>query len=183
MVPRLATIDKRDALIDLLADHLLDVGIAGASLRSFATAAGTSDRMLLYYFADKAEIMAAALQRVAERQTEALADFTGAAKMTLDDAARAIIGFATAAPMWPAMRLWLEVAAAAARGDALCRSVGEAIARGFVAWGRERLTSPVDRLDADTARLMLMVEGAVFLQSVGLADVVALATAPQSPHR
>ena len=45
--------DKRAALIDKLADHVLADGLLHASLRPLAKAVGTSDRMLLYYFKDK----------------------------------------------------------------------------------------------------------------------------------
>ena len=57
--------DRRDALIDRLADHMLAIGIGASSLRTLAKAAGTSDRMLLYYFRDKDELVAATLERIA----------------------------------------------------------------------------------------------------------------------
>lgn len=40
-----------------LAAHLLDHGLAQTSLRELARAAAVSDRMLLYYFTDKAEVL------------------------------------------------------------------------------------------------------------------------------
>lgn len=175
MPPRAAMADRRAALVDALADHLLDVGLAGASLRSFAAAADTSDRMLLYYFKDKAEIVAAAMARVAERMTVALAAHTGPDRLPLAEATVRVVGFVASPAMAPGMRLWLEAASAAARGDALCGTVGEAVARGFVAWGQTLLDSPPERRAADAARLMLAAEGAVFLNAVGLADIVTLA--------
>jgi AcrR family transcriptional regulator len=179
MAPRAGADDRRDALVDALADHLLDVGLAGASLRSFAAVAETSDRMLLYYFKDKAEIVAAAMARVAERMTVALTDFAGPARLPLAEATVRVVAFASSAEMRPGMQLWLEAASAAARGDALCRTVGEAVARGFVAWGQTLLDSPPEHLAADAARLMLAAEGAVFLSAVGLDDIVALAIHPR----
>ncbi|MFY8208820.1 MAG: TetR/AcrR family transcriptional regulator, partial [Caulobacter sp.] len=44
--------EQRARVIAVLADHLLATGLSQASLRQLAAAAGVSDRMLLYYFAD-----------------------------------------------------------------------------------------------------------------------------------
>ena len=64
--------ERREAAIERMADHLLLEGMSAASLRPLAAAAGTSDRMLLYYFADKDELVAATLDRVAARLTAML---------------------------------------------------------------------------------------------------------------
>ena len=53
-----ASVDRRGELLDRMAAHLLAHGLEGANLRPLARAAGTSDRMLLYYFADKEELFA-----------------------------------------------------------------------------------------------------------------------------
>ena len=47
---------RREDAIERMTDHILLKGLAGATLRPLAAAAGTSDRMLLYYFADRDEI-------------------------------------------------------------------------------------------------------------------------------
>ena len=65
---------KRTDLLDRVADHMLATGL-DASLRPLAAAIGTSDRMLLYYFPDKATLMSAVLERIASR----LAAMLGAA--------------------------------------------------------------------------------------------------------
>ena len=50
---------RRTEIVERLADHVLAHGLSASSLRPLAKAAGTSDRMLLYYFADKSEMMTA----------------------------------------------------------------------------------------------------------------------------
>ncbi|MEM7525681.1 MAG: TetR family transcriptional regulator, partial [Pseudomonadota bacterium] len=59
--------DKREALLDALADAVLANGLDAASLRPLAKAVGTSDRMLLYYFADKTALLTATFDRVLAR--------------------------------------------------------------------------------------------------------------------
>ena len=57
--------EQRRHVIERVAEHLLRTGLAEASLRQLAAAAGVSDRMLLYYFDDKTEVMSAAMGRIA----------------------------------------------------------------------------------------------------------------------
>ncbi|NCU12087.1 MAG: TetR/AcrR family transcriptional regulator, partial [Sphingomonadaceae bacterium] len=70
--------EQREAVVERLAAHLLETGLSRTSLRQLAAAAGVSDRMLLYYFADKAEVLSAVLARVAGelamRLTKAIPD-------------------------------------------------------------------------------------------------------------
>ena len=159
---------KREQILDRLADFLLAEGLGAASLRPLAAAAGTSDRMLLYYFKDKDEILAGALERTAARLTAALemSEITPRSPAQLEAEMLALVGSPV---LWPYMCVWLEVAALAARGDPLCRAVGHRVALGFQAWIAARLAidGPVAR-DAAALGLLRTVEGAIFLRSVGL---------------
>ncbi len=167
---------RRKTIIDLLADHVLDSGLSKASLRPLARAAGLSDRMLLYYFKDKSEIMSAVLARVAERLTDQLSVNKAAKPLPLAALRDKLVAVLFAPDMWPYMRLWLEVAALSARGDPLFRAVGEQLGRGFLAWGAAQLDSPSEQTRArDAAQLLLTIEGVLFLKSIGLDDVSGLA--------
>ena len=54
--------DRRDELAEAATDYVLDHGLIGLSLRPMASVLGTSDRMLLYHFADKADLTATVLR-------------------------------------------------------------------------------------------------------------------------
>lgn len=172
--------DRRAALLEMLADHVLAHGLAAASLRPLARAAGTSDRMLLYYFTDKADLIGAILETIAARLTAMLGVAT-TAPQPLERLRQTLVQSLSSVALWPYMRIWLEVAAGAARGDALLARVGEAIGRGFLAWGEAQLVSasPAARR-TQAAQLLVFVEGALFLKSVGLSDVTAAALASGS---
>ena len=58
---------RRELAIEAMADYLLAHGLEAATLRQLAEAAGTSDRMLLYYFTDRDELLSATLERIAAR--------------------------------------------------------------------------------------------------------------------
>ncbi len=164
--------ERRSMILDRLADHVLAEGLAASSLRPLARAAGTSDRMLLYYFRDKPELVAATLERVAERMTTHLTALAADRPLPPAEVEARLIGALFEDPFWPFMRLWLEVASLAAKGDETCRTVGERLARGFHAWGEAQLDAPTpEARRRDASRLLLLVDGMVFLKSVGLEDI------------
>jgi len=166
---------RRAVLLEALADHVLAHGLSASSLRPLAKAAGLSDRMLLYHFKDKAEVIAATLETVAARQMAGLSVAAGpplplaALRLRLADT---LLGEAS----WPYMRLWLEVAALAAQGDAMLAGIGERIGRAFLAWGAAQITADTPEQRArEAAQLLTGVEGMVLLKAIGMADVARVA--------
>jgi AcrR family transcriptional regulator len=166
--------DRRAALLDRLADHVLREGLLASSLRPLAQAAGTSDRMLLYYFKDKSDVIAAVLGHIAARLTLLLDAQTSAVPLPLDRLRAHLWTSLSAEALWPYMRLWLEIAAMSARGDPLLGAVGQAIGRGFLAWGAAQLDCPVEaERERQAAQLLVSIEGMVLLKAIGLDDVNA----------
>jgi AcrR family transcriptional regulator len=169
--------DRRVELLGRLADHVLAHGLSASSLRPLAKAAGTSDRMLLYYFPDKEALIAAVLQVVAARMVVLLEARRAAGPLPYEVLKSQLLNIVFADDLWPYMRLWLEMASLAALGDPVFRVVGEQLGRGFLAWGSAQLESADDAArEVEAARLLVAIEGTLLLRSVGLADVAARAT-------
>jgi AcrR family transcriptional regulator len=165
---------RRAEIIERLTDHVLAEGLSASSLRPLAKAAGTSDRMLLYYFKDKSEIITAVLQLISARLVSMLGQHTAPEPMPIDDLRCQFAGILFVDELWPYMRIWLEVASKAAMGDAYYRAVGEQIGRGFLEWGKAQLKSDNDaQRDIDAAKLLVSIEGMLVLKSLGLDDIVA----------
>jgi AcrR family transcriptional regulator len=164
--------DRRAALLDRLADHILSNGLSASSLRPLAQAAGTSDRMLLYYFKDKSEVIEAVLTHIAARLTGLLGAQTSAVPLPLDRLRGHLWGILSAQSLWPYMRLWLEIASLAARGDPVFQTVGQTIGRGFLAWGAVQLDCATEaERERDAATLLVTIEGLVLLKAIGMEDV------------
>lgn len=172
--------DRRQILLDQLTDHVLAHGLGDTGLRTLAAAIGTSDRMLIYYFTDKASLMAALMRHVAARLTGALGSIADDSPRPAAQLARELPALATSAQFWPYMRFWLAVAAQAAGGDAVCRTVGEAIGRGFLGWIASRLSGDPAKHPQQAALLLQLIEGAILLHAIGLGDVIAQASAPRA---
>ena len=160
---------RRAEILERLADHVLAHGLSASSLRPLAKAAGTSDRMLLYYFADKAEMMSAILGVIAMRIMAAMEARKAPTPLPLEQLQPIMLNAIIDDEMWPFMRVWLEMASMAANGDAFYRVVGEQLGRGFLAWGASQIDAPDEaRRHKQAAQLLVMAEGMVVLKSIGL---------------
>ncbi|MCZ8170711.1 MAG: TetR/AcrR family transcriptional regulator [Novosphingobium sp.] len=172
--------NRKAALVRAMADHVLAEGLGGVSLRPLASAVGTSDRMLLYYFPDKPALIAAVLEEVAARMITLLEAVKAPEPVPAEVLEARLLPMVLDPAVWPFMQLWLEMAAQAARGDEACARVGEGIARGFVAW----LEAQLDLADASSRsaaalRLLMTIEGGVLLKSLGLGEGIAAIAAPR----
>jgi AcrR family transcriptional regulator len=63
---------RREQLLEQATDYVLEHGLIGLSLRPLAAEIGTSDRMLLYHFADKDDLVAAVLTSCTDRSVAEL---------------------------------------------------------------------------------------------------------------
>lgn len=167
--------DRRAEIVEQLADFVLARGLSAASLRPLAQAAGLSDRMLLYYFKDKRELIEATLALIAARLVALIETRKAPHPLPVDALAATLSAILSQDELWPYIRVWTELISLAARDEPPFRDLAEAIGRGFLAWGESQLLSddPARRA-ADAARVLVMVEGRMVLKAVGMSDVVAL---------
>ena len=161
--------ERRSDILERLADHVLAEGLSASSLRALAKAANTSDRMLLYYFKDKDEIITATLGVIGDRLESILTQRTSSRPLPLEQLKPRLLKIVQDDALWPYMRMWLEISAFAAQGDAFYRSVGRHLGEQFLDWGARQLESGTPRnRKADAAALLLTIEGVLLLKSVGM---------------
>ncbi len=169
----------KDAMLERLADFVLDHGLEAASLRPMAKAAGTSDRMLIYHFTDKDSLLAATLEKTAHRLVDHLSAAALPDPVPVSELEPVLLDLAVNDEIWPYLRLWLQIAARAAQGDAFYKAVGGQIGQGFIDW----IAAQIDAKDEttrqrDAARLLVTVEGLVLVKSLGLAEICRPALDP-----
>jgi AcrR family transcriptional regulator len=168
---------RRAAALDRVADHMLHHGLALSSVRALAQAAGTSDRMLFYYFTDKDDIVVSALQTISARLAALLVANVPSVprrspKTLLTELASVILG----PDLRPYMRLWLEVVIYAARGEEPYLTVAGRIADGFVALVAAMIDHPDEAIrQAQAARLIATLDGAILLDLAGRKPLADLA--------
>lgn len=155
-----------------MAAHVLEHGLSSASLRPLARAAGTSDRMLIYHFGSKEGLVEALLAFAAARLAGVLEEaLPSTPPDTLPEAVSALVT-ALRTPPGPAyLRLWLDIAAAAAYGAGPQARAGHQIAEGFLAWVMERLPPGVDDPRSTAAMVLALLDGMALLDAVGRRDL------------
>ncbi len=164
---------QREVVVERLAAHLLETGLSRTSLRQLAEAAGVSDRMLLYYFADKAEVLSAVMARVAGELALRLAEAVPEGRLLKPAAlVRRTAQFTTGPEMRRFMRLWVEVVAAAAKGEAPFTAIATEVMAGFRRWVDARLDLPAgaDR-EATTAAIIAMIDGLALVDTCAEPDL------------
>lgn len=159
---------QREKVVALLAAHLLETGLTRISLRQLAQAAGVSDRMLLYYFPDKAAVLSAAMERAAGDMAAALATIVpeGVCLAPSELLSRLAV-LTTRDDLRPIFRMWVEVVAAARREEPFT-TIARTIMDGFVQQLALRVDLPNldDRIAAATAVL-------AFVDGLALVDICA----------
>ena len=165
--------NRRSEILERLADHVLADGLSASSLRALAKAANTSDRMLLYYFKDKNEIITSTLDAIGNRLEGILTQRTSSQPLPLEQLRPRLLKIVQDDALWPYMRMWLEISAFAAQGDDFYRTVGKQLGEQFLDWGARQLesTSPKKR-KSDAAALLLTIEGVLLLKSVGMDSAI-----------
>ena len=100
--------------------------------------------MLLYYFRDKADLMAAAMERLAAGLTAQLDAARAPAPMSEAALADRLVGMVLDDGVWPFMQLWLEIVAKGARGDPIFRETGGGSEAGFLDWIAAQSDAPTE---------------------------------------
>jgi AcrR family transcriptional regulator len=172
----------KDAMLQAMVAHVLEHGVADASLRPLAKAAGTSDRMLIYHFGSKEQLIGAILIELAAMFGVMLDTLFAAKRATTRAACLGEVARITRSPeMRPVMRVWMQVLAASAAGETAYLETGRSIVERLIVWVEAHLPSE-DPDPAPTARTMLvLVEGAVVLDLAGRSDVADAVLAAAFP--
>lgn len=100
---------RRDELANAATDYALEHGLIGLSLRPLAEALGTSDRMLLYHFRDKDDLVATILSTTSARSVRTLRQL--APPRDLRSAVLDLWRAVTTGPQQSCQRLYVEAAA------------------------------------------------------------------------
>ncbi len=158
---------QREQALKKIATHILRTGLAQTSVRQLADAAGVSDRMLLYYFTDKTDLLAAALERIAVDLSGHLAKaLPENDKLAPGDFAEKATALIRTKPVRRFLRLWIDIAAASGRGEEPYAAVAKQIALGFHLWIETRLDiKDAARRRSTAAMILVLIDGMALLEA------------------
>lgn len=103
--------DAKTALLERIIEEVAANGLADRSLRDIAEAAGTSHRMLLYHFDDRAGLVTAIVEATEAAQRDTLVELSAEAA-TAEDLILALWHRVSAVELRPFVRLFFECVAA-----------------------------------------------------------------------
>lgn len=153
---------KRAEIVGKLAAHFIEVGFGDTGVRRLAEVAGTSDRMLLYYFDNKEEILAAVLGEIGGGFTDVLDAVFGTKPLKPADAVKKIWEMVRDEATAGQLRLWLDLSSRASRGDPFFGAIVEQMAEGWIIW----LTGMLDVSDREKRPLAELIMSAIDGQMV-----------------
>lgn len=157
---------QREVATRKIARHLLKTGLSRSSLRQLAAAASTSDRMLLYYFADKEDVLATAIEHLAGQLTEKLAAaIPEGTRLPPGQLVVRIAEITSREEIRPYLRLGVEVLAAAAKKQAPFDRLSKGIVQGFQLWTMSHLIVP-EGADAEgvATTILAFVDGLALIE-------------------
>lgn len=111
------TAKRRREIVEAAASHLIVHGFQNSGLRAIAQSVGLSDRMVMYYFATKDELVSEALTMIGDELAsgmEAAVPFGNATPRQILDALSKVL---QSDEIQAVMRLWFEIIGLAMRGQ------------------------------------------------------------------
>lgn len=161
----IAPLSDKVAKRTAIADIMLSQGLNDLGLRGLAAHLGTSDRMLLYYFSTKDQLVFDALQRISQRLAVFLNDEALDGRVTPGQFLASIFARADTADIAPFMRLWTDVIARAARGERPYDQIGATVVQSWIVWIDSRLVPPKNSVeDGRAVAILAIVEGLSLLE-------------------
>jgi len=163
---------SRETLLPLLAAHVLQNGLADASLRPLAKAAGTSDRMLIYHFGTKDALVAALLDHLAGMFAAALDTAFPKDRSASRRACAQTVYAITGEPQFaPFFRVWWDIVAGCSDDNAAYLDAAGRMMDVLLAWVTDHLPADDPDPQAGARAVLTVIEGAQMLRAVGRGDV------------
>lgn len=155
---------SRDALLDAALAVAADEGLHRLSFGRVATRAGTSDRVVVYYFPSKDDLVAGVLDRVGALLLAMLAPVLDG---TVDDhraLARTVWSAVGTAGSEPLVAVYVEALGLAASGTAPYTTAAPAVVEAWTGWFAEHLTGDADARRSEARASLALVDGLLLLR-------------------
>ncbi len=117
MAPHSKTEKRRQEIVGAAAAHLIEHGLQKSGLRAIAESAGMSDRMIMYYFETKDDLVAAALTMIGETLALGMESAVPQNNLSARQVLDALKENLKSNEVQAVMRLWFEIIGMAMRGQ------------------------------------------------------------------
>ena len=149
---------------------MLESGLGQMSLRTLASVVGTSDRMLLYYFDDKSDLMLSAFECFVQRLSARLGAMLPAGRQPFDVLLKQMWTMLKAPDNEPYVRIWYEALGHASHGEELYRTMTNRVLDEWLAFFEPRLDAPAEQRRDQIAAIVAAACGLVMMSYIGRAE-------------
>ena len=151
---------RRNEIVAAAATHLVAYGFQQSGLRAIARSVGISDRMIMYYFETKEDLISAALEQIGDSLASGMDAAVPQGNMTAGQLLQALSDTLRAEDVRSVMHLWFEIIGMAMRGEEPYRQT----AAGLLLRSEEQIRSKLRSDQKHKAREVLStLEGGVMI--------------------
>ncbi len=161
---------QRRALVEGAADYVMREGLTGLSLRPLAASLETSDRMLLYYFSSKDDLIDEVLKVLSANLQALLGSAIPGVRVSVTTLVVAADALLAAPEMRPAVEVCLELLGLAARGAEPYATAARTLLRDWVAWAERHIDGPARGRRSRAIGAVACIEGILVLRGSGLGE-------------
>ena len=108
---------RRSEIVEAAVSHLVAYGFQQSGLRAIAKSVGISDRMIMYYFETKEDLISAALELIGESLANGMDAAVPQDNMTAGQLLHALSKALQTEEVRSIMQLWFEIIGLAMRGE------------------------------------------------------------------
>ena len=158
---------KKTQIIQAITQYLIEDGLSDIGLRKLAAMAGTSDRMLIYYFETKDALIGAVLHSIAAGFVGQLDLLLGQHKRSRTVLLEELLALGNSPQFYAVIQLWFEVVGLAARGQEPFLTNATEIAANWLQWieSRMEVSQPNDAI-----ALFAELEGRLMLKLLAVTE-------------
>jgi AcrR family transcriptional regulator len=157
---------SKEQLLAAALEAATDDGLSGLTYGSLARRLGVSDRIVVYYFPTKHDLISEVLLEMGARLQVALADAFTAPARTHVELARAAWPVLARRRVDPTFALFFEALGLAAAGTQPYRSLATELVDGWATWLEQYLEGDVEHRRAEAGAAIALIDGLLLLRQL-----------------
>ncbi len=147
---------KKQEIVAAVAQHLLQHGFRNSGLRALAKSAGLSDRMVMYYFETKEDLVTQALLLLADGLSHSLSEILPNPRASGAQIINTMRTAGATPEVKPLLRLWFEIVGLAMHEEGPYRGAAQLILEDWENWIKAKLGPKREHLAPD---VLAQIEG------------------------
>lgn len=165
----------REQILEEAVALTLEQGLGALTFRRLAVRLGTSDRVIVYYFANKSTLVAATLTEIGNRLQEVLAQAFSGPSTDHRQLVKKAYPVLAQRSVDPVFAVYFEACGLAAAGVAPFKGLAAALVQGWIDWLSTFFTGTAGRRRSEAEATLALLDGILLMRQLGGAQAAARA--------